>query len=622
MQREIQPINSYLVRSINEKEQQVKILTLNNNRHLGLRVVVLATLVGLITFALQLDSTSNGRYMPAVHGDWAMHAATTRAIFLQEDLSSSANKTILNEFAKYPKLTYVAAAKIAHFFEISPLQGLTIITIVSIILTCIIYSLRVVSVLLEREVSLFAILLIFICLFVGVNIFEIGFRSTVISNSFISQLASIAIAQLFIYISSKNINPKYFVVLLILSSWILINTHIIGFIWSSASLIIMAMGLKNIPFKVRIRLVAISTLIVAAFLLTSPGILEMMKISGTGGDLRAWNGKNISDYGSIFIFSMLLYVLMLALVKWRNKENRLLIFDVFKHSSGFLSLGPLIFASAITVFSKGGNWYPVAKWIYLFFPELILITLVCFSSNKSGDKAWLQSRIFISVILIVLFFIQVPYFSPKVNLNPAILAEDGVFGKPSFHDRRYPGLLVDHPALNYFIARSVLKIPVDAATYSWMGSGTISKNPLGPEDFISVAPRIQSEEIVNFRIGSVLAKRMISSSWWNFEMDHVWAAHSPATIFFIAATPPTTIKISFVPFMPKGPQLRKYTITINEVKMPEMSANIMNWSQPIVYSIDIPPGLVKIDGRVKIEIEFDPIINDDLGFAMISLKYK
>jgi len=48
----------------------------------------------------------------------------------------------------------------------------------------------------------------------------------------------------------------------------------------------------------------------------------------------------------------------------------------------------------------------------------------------------------------------------------------------------------------------------------------------------------------------------------------------------------------------------------------------MNWSQPIIHSLDVPPGLINMDGRVKLVIHWDSIVNDDFRFATTSLKYE
>lgn len=68
-------------------------------RRPGVWLVVVAALLALIVFAFGLNASSYGRFMPAAHGDWANHAATTRAIFLAEDFGSEAIKQTLNEFA-------------------------------------------------------------------------------------------------------------------------------------------------------------------------------------------------------------------------------------------------------------------------------------------------------------------------------------------------------------------------------------------------------------------------------------------------------------------------------------------------------------------------------------------
>lgn len=290
-----------------------------------------------------------------------------------------------------------------------------------------------------------------------------------------------------------------------------------------------------------------------------------------------------------------------------------------------MSLGPLILAAAATVFFKGGNWYPVVKWIYVYFPELLIVFVFIASRGPASPAPGTAARshpFFVLLLFIIAFLVQKPYLTPQIDLKPAILAEQGTRLPDIVGRRSYPGLHVDHPALNYFIARSVLKIPMDGETFAWMGSGTISDANLGPADFTSVAPNINPAESIQYRTGNSLAQRTLTNYWWPLELDHVWASKTPARIFFIAAKPPATIRITFVPFMPNGPQLRKFGLTINGISMPEMTASAMDWSRPASYSAEIPPGVIKQDGRVAIAFIWDHIVKDDLGLALVAVEYK
>lgn len=189
--------------------------------HPGVWLVVAAGLLALIVFAFGLNASSYGRFMPAIHGDWANHAATTRAVFLAEDFGSETIKQTLNEFAYYPKLTYIAAAGIAHGLDISPLQGLSIVVQLSIILACLFFSLRLAAIVAcgkPGKANLLIPPLLVLALFVSVHVLRIGFRDAVISNSFISQAVSLALANAFLFAAIKLPKATWLVALMVLAA--------------------------------------------------------------------------------------------------------------------------------------------------------------------------------------------------------------------------------------------------------------------------------------------------------------------------------------------------------------------------------------------------------------------
>ena len=412
---------------------------------------------------------------------------------------------------------------------------------------------------------------------------------------------------------------------MVLAAWSLINTHLLGFTWCGLSMILMAFGMPGVRVQTRLATAAAGAAIFGIFFLTSEGAAEVLRIAGTGGDLRVFTGQNLSDYGWMFALFIGLYALVAfaaVTICQRNKDAyRAFVWN----TSGFLALGPLIFAASFTVLSKGGNWYPVMKWIYVYFPEFLIAAVFLLSRRPAAasPQAGLRGRPVLALLaLAVVFLAQKPHMQAQLDLAPAILAEKGIRLSATSEQRRYPALNVDHPALNYFVARSVLKLPMDGETHAWMGSGTVSETGLGPAEFTAVAPTVAPGETIQYRSGQSVAQRTLTNRWWQLEVDHVWAAYAPARVFFNVPRPPSMIRIDFVPFMPNGPQLRKFGLSINGTKMPEMSATAMDWARPASYSVAVPAGVVKQDGKVAIEFTWDPIVKDDLGIALVAIRYE
>ncbi|GGM23861.1 hypothetical protein GCM10009425_38420 [Pseudomonas asuensis] len=168
-----------------------------------------------------------------------------------------------------------------------------------------------------------------------------------------------------------------------------------------------------------------------------------------------------------------------------------------------------------------------------------------------------------------------------------------------------PYLKVDHPAINYFIARSVLKLPYDEPIFSWMRKDGVIDGPdyLVADDFKSVIPVIPADTRIKFRSDKQnrsTAQRMTDVSWWPIERDHVWASKSPANLKFKSAQDPRSLIIFLVPYLLDGIKDRSFEVYMNDVKLPDIYADRMDWSNPVEYKVDIPAEAIRDDKQVHI----------------------
>lgn len=583
------------------------------------KLLASAVLISICLFLFQVFSSGFGRFMPAIHPDWSSHASTTRFAFLGKDFDSEAARIALDEFAFFPRLAYEASAWVAKIFGISDIQGLTLITHLSIILACVFLALRLCAVFSERQVSTTTKLLIVAGLYISANYLCFGFRNLVVSNSFISQAASLAVAQVFLYFSLHKPSLYRHLAIMFSAALILSQTHMVGFVWCSGTLIVMSLGMPNLNLIKRVGLALAGSVIAAAFLLTSDGLMKTLKIAGTGGEIAAFGGGNIA--GSKWFVTVPAVVYCAAFIMFIRcyVQKRLTVQQALWYGAGFLSLAPLIFASAYTAMMKGGSWYPVAKWTYTFLPEMFIFLALLCSKTKINSVNSSKAAIFGLVVLIAA---QLPLMSPRVDLESAILAEKGA--KSVQGERVYPSLVVDHPAINYFIARAVLDIPYDADTWRWMGRGGQSDTYLSAKDFESVIPVIPAERRVKFRNDKKnrsIAQRMIDHEWWPIEKDFVWAATSPADISFIASQPPKRITMRIVPNLPKGVSDRSFEVYMNGVRLDDLQADRMDWNMPVEYSAEVPSQALREDGNVNLQFKWDRLLQDDPGLALLSIKY-
>ncbi|AYN94440.1 hypothetical protein EAW52_10950 [Pseudomonas sp. LTJR-52] len=582
------------------------------------KLLASAVLISICLFLFQVFSSGFGRFMPAIHPDWSSHASTTRAVYLGKDFDSPAVKATLEEFAYYPRLTYETSAWLAKALGISDLQGLTLVTHLSIIQACVFFALRLCTLFSERQVSATAKLFIVLSLYISANYLCLGFRNLIVTNSFISQAASLGIAQLLIYLAAVRPSAVKHCAIMIASSFVLSQTHMVGFVWCIGVLIVMSLGMPRATILKRIVLAGVGVLIFAAFLFSSEGLMETLKVAGTGGALAAWNGS-ISRERMVIVVPAVIYAAALIVFAQAYIQKRVTLEQAMWYGAGFICLGPLIAASAYTAITKGGNWYPVAKWVYTLIPEMLLfLALLCSRAKVASVSTWKVSILG----LVICIAAQLPITRPAVDLETAILAESGVKSIPS--ERIYPGLVVDHPAINYFIARSILEIPYDNETWNWMRAAGKSDKYLSAKSFIGVIPAIPSDRRIKFRNdreNRSVAQRMIDQRWWPIEDRYVWAANSPAHLSFIAEQRPAKFIAEIVPNLPKGVDERTFEVYMNGIKLNDLKADRMEWGSPIEYEAAIPDEAVKDSGEVDIQFVWNKLKQDDPGLALLSVKY-
>lgn len=578
--------------------------------------------LGILFFAIliQLIFSSFGRFMPEVHGDWASHATVTKFISDGFDLESQGISSVLNEFVKYPKLTYLLAAYLSATFSIHPIYALTIIVQAALIVAALFYALRVVALCPRAPNS--AVVLFLILGVMSVVFLRFGWRDLLISNSFLSQLLSIALAQIVIYVALFVRNRFIFLVWAAVCSGVLVNSHIVGFAWAVGTLAIMALGMPRQSFWSCMALFLAICAVAGVFFFSSPGAVQMAKIAGTGGDLRVFNFVNASDHPVFVWMVVVLYIgVLFALFSVRERSLFFIRDTIWRHA-GLIVIGPLVAASAMTVFLKGGNWYPVAKWLYVFFPEFSLAIIAYCATRWPSRKV--NSCRFYGFLLLV-FMAQIPFSAGKVDLQIAALANDGLDVQSNSNilhgDRVYPALRVQHPALNYYISRSVLLTPLDLTTIGWMNGAAGDWRVLGPEDFRSIPPVIEKGKKIFFRSGNDLPLRMLDARWWGLEETHVWASQSPAKIVFVSSSDLRRISIAAVPYVSSGFSERVYKVSVNGFNVGEFELSATGFAAPGVVEFDVPAEYLKENGRVVLEIRWDMISDNDLGIAVVSIEY-
>lgn len=571
----------------------------------------------IVVFLAQLMESHLGRFMPAIHGDWASHAATSFFINAGYNLDSTAIKSVLNEFTVYPHITYWMASIVSKATHLPVIYSLTVVVQISLILCALFYALRASDQLADARISRIVISLIIIA--AAVVLFKFSWRDLVISNSFITQLVSLAWAQAALYLNSKCRRPWHQILLYSCFSVWLVNIHIVGFAWYSATALLMALCTPAQGVRTRLLTVLSMGMLSGAILILSPGVLEMLRLAGTGGDLRVFAFINAPDHVGFVWMMAGMYVIGVASIFTGYKMS----FEAFQRAvwtaAGFIALGPLIFLSGITVVMKGGGWYPVVKWLPILVLEFSLVLLLLkrpLQEFRFGAPA-------VTVLTLLFLAVQVPIFRSTIDLEPGALAmaSDPPIADPATGKEGFPNLRVAHPALNYFIAKAVLKAPATPNYYAWLNGKPGEYTLLEPSDFSAVPPTLKSGERFATTSRNNEVWRALNGDWWPPEKTHTWGATSPAVVSYYAEGKVNELLIKGLPDL-RHTQARTYSIEVNGKSIGTFTADKMDFERPETYSIMLPPYSLNNTNLLNIAIVWDKNATDDLGFALVEVGFR
>ncbi|WP_296250628.1 hypothetical protein [Pseudomonas sp. UBA4194] len=586
------------------------------NTFLANKRMALGSFAALL-FLAQLLESHLGRLMPAIHGDWASHAATSFFIHGGYDLHSPAIKSVLNEFTIYPHITYWMASIISTVTELPVIYALTIVVQFSLILCALFYALRASDQLAGARISRIIISLIVIAAAVG--IFKFSWRDLVISNSFITQLVSLAWAQIAIYLNSKCRRPWHQILLYACFSVWLVNIHVVGFAWFSATALLMALGAAGQSFRTRVLTVISMGILSGATLALSPGVLEMLRLAGTGGDLRVFAFINAPDHIGFVWMMAALYTIGVASIFAGGKLSLETLQRAAWTAAGFISLGPLIILSGITVVMKGGGWYPVVKWLPILVLEFALVLLLL----KRPLKEFRLGAAAVTALAMLFFAVQLPFFRSSIDLEPGALAMSSTPSKthaPAAQEA-FPNLRVAHPALNYFIAKAVLEAPATPNYYSWLNGQPGNFALLEPSDFSAVPPTLKRGEHFATTSKNHEVWRVLNGNWWPPERTHTWGAVSPAVFSYYAQGKVSELLITGLPDL-RHASTRTYSIGLNGKSVGTLDANTMDFQRPQTYHIQLAPYSLDNTNLLNISISWEKNAPDDLGFALVEVGFR
>lgn len=573
-------------------------------------VVILSALF-IFCFLSQLLYSHFGRFMPAIHGDWANHASAIK--FLTDGINLADVRYILNEYTIYPRATYLTAAFIAKSFNIPAIYALTMTIQLALFISCLFYALR--AGYLAQNTGRIALIAFFICLFFSSYKLLMTPRDLVVYNSFVTQLSSLALAQVFLYLALRFQHYLAFLFITLISAFTLAHTHLVGFVWAGTALCIMAAFFPGASIRTNSLLMLSVIIINVAAFCSCPGLLEMVKIAGTGGDLRVFKEINASDFSSFFITMMALYIITMLSLSWYAFKRSSFSTVVFRNA-GFIVLGPLILASAATVLMRGGNWYPTVKWLYTFTPEFSLVLL---NNNFIGRPT---NKLKFLVVVIIAFFLQLPFVRKNIDLQIGALADQGI-SKNVFdqHTRLFPGLKVQHPALNYYIAKAIIRNPRDEITSSWIfGAKEGPWKLLGPENFVAVPLQLHPNELVLLdRKHNADARRMLREDWNNIHTNLVFPTQSPSVITFDSTTNVSEINFGAVAVLNEGQKSRHYRLLVNGKEVGGFDLQTTDPKHPQRIAIKFP---TITRGRMLVAILWDKQDDADSGIGLTSFGYR
>lgn len=577
--------------------------------------ITLCVVAGLF-FLAQLIESRFGRFMPSIHGDWANHAATSFFIHSAFDLHSPAIKSVLNEFTIYPHIAYWIASIITTATELPVIYSLTIVVQSSLILCALFYALRASDHLADASMPRIAISLIVIG--AAVWLLNISWRDLVISNSFITQLASLAWAQIALYMNSRCRKPWQQIILYGCFTVWLVNIHAVGFAWYSAATLLMALCAPMQSLRTRGLTFLCMSILSGLTLALSPGVLEMLRLAGTGGDLRVFAFINAPDYIGFVWMMGVVYVLGLALLFLGNLSPSKLQQTTWT-AAGFIALGPLMLLSGVTVLMKGGGWYPVVKWLPIVALEFALVLLI--RKRPTGESIYAPAAV--TAITLLFFTLQGPFFRSAIDLEPGALA---IASAPPQTDTAsgqevFPNLRVAHPALNYFIAKAVLLAPTTLNYHLWASGSTGKFTLLNSSDFSAVPPTLERGESFRTTSDNREVWRALDGDWWPSEETHTWGAVSPAVVSYYAQGKVSELLITGVPDLRHTPE-RNYLIKVNGRSVGTINMRTMDFRHPETFRVELAPHSLNNTNLLNIAITWEKNASDDLGFALVDVGFR
>lgn len=582
---------------------------------LGSTRTTLCVFAGLL-FLIQLIESHFGRLMPSIHGDWANHAATSFFIHSGYDLDSPTIKGVLNEFTIYPHIAYWIASIVSTATDLPVIYSLTIVVQSSLILCALFYALRASDHLVDASISRIVISLIVIG--ASVWILSISWRDLVISNSFITQLVSLAWAQIALYLNSRCRKPWLQILHYGFFSVWLVNIHAVGFAWYSAAALLMALCAPMQSLRTRILNILCMSIVSGATIALSPGVLEMLRLAGTGGDLRVFAFINAPDYIGFVWMMGVVYILGLASLFSGDLSPGKLQQTTWT-AAGFIALGPLMLLSGITVMMKGGGWYPVVKWLPIIALEFALVLLM----RKRPIKESSFAPATVTAMTLLFFTLQGPFFRSTIDLKPGALAIASVPPETNAASGQeaFPNLRVAHPALNYFIAKTVLLAPATLNYHLWASGSPGNFILLNSSDFSAVPPTLEPGESFHTTSQNHEVWRALNGGWWPSEATHTWGAVSPAVVSFYAQGKVSELLITGVPDLRHAPA-RNYSIEVNGRSVGTINMRTMDFRYPETFRIELAPYSLNDTNLLNIAISWEKNASDDLGFALVGVGFR
>jgi hypothetical protein len=381
-----------------------------------LRVVLFFVLVSaVVLFATYMVNSHAGLRSPPHAPDWVSHV--TIADLLTEGEDPHLYRPQIGPVAMGPKLGHYLAAQLSKATGLPPIRTVEIIVWFCLILSVVLAAARSVWVVFcvaqnraARIVGwLIAVAALYFFVRIGAGFYgQVGFVNFFYAQAVATAVALIALSILQLTMARGGLAALSALSSMPLVTLLLVKIHFVPAVWFAAAGSIIALSLDR-PLLHRLAIAGALGLLGAILVFTEPAtraMVELPQVASAVLNLRLWSGLfQLNTHPEMLVGGLATLAALIGIVTLIEQPASLR-FRLFNMHAGALALlgvgsGLLL----ILLFRDGDGYYALAKFVYLFAAESVLLLghLGAIVLNRFGEtpirSLWLAPALLLAIFV-------------------------------------------------------------------------------------------------------------------------------------------------------------------------------------------------------------------------------